>query len=74
MSLSRLECSYSDDDGSITVFTHFFKKPSSRPITKSFVMFGHILVLEVFEKFLNLGNKIAVKAYAERECSKLFVL
>ena len=36
--------------------------------TKSFLTLGHILVLTVSLKFLNLGSYIAVKAYTERAC------
>ena len=50
------------------------KKPNSWPSTKSFLISGHCLVLKTSLKFLNLVKKIAVKAYAECECSKLFVL
>ena len=34
----------------------FCKIHSSRPITKSFLIFGHILVLKVSQKFLNLAS------------------
>ena len=37
----------------IVASTVFNKKPSSRPCTKSFLIFGHILVLKVsFKSFL----------------------
>ena len=51
-----------------------YKKPSSRPSTKSFLIFGHVVVQKDSLKFLNLTNLSAVKAYTERDCSKLFVL
>ena len=34
----------------------FYRKPSSRPGTRSFLIFGHILVLKVSLKFLNVAN------------------
>ena len=37
-----------------------YKKPSFKPSIKSFLTFNHILVL------------VAVKAYSECDCSKLF--
>ena len=49
--------------------TRFFKKPSSRPSTKIFLIFGYILELKVSLKFLNLASYIAVKASTECECS-----
>ena len=52
----------------------FYKKPRSRSSTKSFLIFGHILVPKVSLKSLNLANLIAVKAYTEHECRKIFVL
>ena len=45
-------------------YTFFYKKPSQRPSTKSFLIFGRILVLKVSKKFLNLANQIAAKAYS----------
>ena len=52
----------------------FYKKLNSRPSTKSFSSFGHILVLKVSYKFLNLASYTGMKSYAERECRNLFVL
>ena len=51
-----------------------YRKPNSGPSTKSFVIFGHILVLKVSLKCRNQATSIPVKAYAERERSKLAVL
>ena len=39
----------------------FYKKPSSRPSTKSFLIFGHILALKISRKFLNLINKDCIE-------------
>ena len=36
----------------------FYKKPSSMPSTKSFLIFGYILFLKVSYKFLNLEDCI----------------
>ena len=36
----------------------FCKKPSLRPSTKHFLIFGHILVLKVSLKLLNLANEL----------------
>ena len=38
-----------------------YKKPSSRPSTKSFLIFDHILVLKVCQKFLNLMKKNCIE-------------
>ena len=40
----------------VGVHAFFYNKPSSRPSTKSFLLFGHILVLKVSKKSLNLAN------------------
>ena len=51
-----------------------YTKTLTRPSNKSFLISDHILVLKVSKKFINLANQSTVKAYAERECSKLFVV
>ena len=38
----------------ISIHVFVSTKPSSRPSTKSFLIFGHILVLKVSQNFLNL--------------------
>ena len=40
----------------------FYKKPSSRPSTKSFLIFSHILNLKASSKFFSLANLVVVKA------------
>ena len=57
-------------------YTLFYKKPSSWPSIKSFLLLGHILVLKVSSKFLNLANcfsELPVKGCTNHEYSKLFV-
>ena len=58
----------------LPLFRAVVKFCSSRPSAKSFLIYGHILVLENSIRCFNFANEIAVKAYAEGECNKLFVL
>ena len=45
----------------LTDYTFLFNKPSSRPGSKSVLIFGRILVLKESLEFLQLMSKLAVK-------------